>query len=245
MLLQTALWFQPASIIANDHISLNGKKLSEESKRNELFQRIQDYASKISRHKIPWCASAKGYKVIKGILKNRDEKGRHMTFVYIAQCDSWENFYKQLCEELNKEGLTMTQETKHSIKSAEKRDVLKKVAMATIFITLMIALSVWYAGAKREETHSQASPEPTEIEETTSTTTNTLEQKKEKTNQEGVHSQASPESTEIEETTTSNTIEQKKEESQEEIPSQIPSKSTNANESTSTTPNTLEQKKRT
>lgn len=83
-MISTALYYQTAKMTESDYLSIDGSEVHESSKRNKAFLTLQDTASLLTNDKIPWCTSVRGYKILKGAFEDRDEKGRTMTFVYIA-----------------------------------------------------------------------------------------------------------------------------------------------------------------
>lgn len=153
----TALYYQTAKMTESDYLSIDGSEVHESSKRNKAFQTLQDTASLLTNDKIPWCTSVRGYKILKGALEDRDEKGRTMTFVYIAhKKKSWEDFRQSLIEELNQKGLKMTTETLDSIKEVEKNNNLKRWCMwiVAMLIGALIAFVTIYSTKENPQEES-------------------------------------------------------------------------------------------
>lgn len=89
--MKSILWFQAEKIGTPDIVCCDGKILEGVS-RSEAFSQLKKASDASMKHKSPWYGIVKvpcgKVRFLKGTLKERDEYGRALTFMFLsAKCD--------------------------------------------------------------------------------------------------------------------------------------------------------------
>lgn len=146
MNMKSILWFQAATIGKPDVVCCDGKILESVS-CSEAFSRLKEASDASMKHKSPWYGVVRipcgKVRYLKGTLKEKDEYGRSLTFMFLsAKCDDPMALLQGELQVVNKE---LSDETLLYLKKKESNDAVIKLILilgilALLLITIIVAI---------------------------------------------------------------------------------------------------------
>lgn len=115
---KSIMWFQPAKLNDSDIILVDGNEVqtTDFEERNSAFTELSNLFSVVLKKDRPWSGSHKfegvKYHFVKGTLCERDEKGRVLSFDFVAKADCWKEELEKCIDTI---GINMSKETQKSI----------------------------------------------------------------------------------------------------------------------------------
>lgn len=152
--MSTYFWFQPANLMEDDYISHNGSRVELSIERGKVIKRIYSTAEKVLGKNIPWYGNVGGKRFMKGSLKNVDEKGRTLTFMFLSEELSDGEFRQKLEEELKNNNLQMDDAT---LRALEKYD--EGIRWGRYTLTLIVLMGLLTALFLYTQTKSNDEPQ--------------------------------------------------------------------------------------
>lgn len=130
------LWYQPAKLNDRDVIAFNGTVIEQDIYRSTYFAQIKKIAKKVSDLPRPWWGNVDNYYFVKGSFKQKDEKGRLLSFMFLSESQNDKNTLLQITRDL---GFELAPDTITCIESESK----KKFKTLYIIIVLLIASLIY------------------------------------------------------------------------------------------------------
>ena len=132
------MWYQPAKLDADDVGLVNGENLNPGTEQQNSFNELYDLSISISDKKRPWHGEINDYHFVKGSLDKIDEKGRILSFDFVARQSCWE---EELSKSIKAIGIELSQETRECLKKKNGTNIeIYWILVAAIIIALIIAV---------------------------------------------------------------------------------------------------------
>ena len=97
------LWYQPAKLSDKDIVIKNGIILEEGTERFEAFQNLKKVSEKAIGKERPWHGKIGNYYFIKGNFEEKDERGRHLSFLFISDALNGKQAFFDTLKKINKQ----------------------------------------------------------------------------------------------------------------------------------------------
>lgn len=97
------LWYQPAKLSDKDIVIKNGIILEEGTERFEAFQNLKKVSEKAIGKERPWHGKIGNYYFIKGNFEEKDERGRHLSFLFISDAPNGKQAFFDTLKKINKQ----------------------------------------------------------------------------------------------------------------------------------------------
>jgi len=142
------LWYQPADTsIGSDVFATNGTVLTE-AESGFVFNIMYELTSEKSEKPYPWIGKIKvkknsekvEYIFVKGLLDTKDVKGRDMTFSYAAVGYDKKDILSQLTEDMNKLGISMSEETQQTIEKFQNKGLFDHLLNTGLIVITLILI---------------------------------------------------------------------------------------------------------
>jgi len=131
------LLFQPADLSADDVIVIDGHFSNDSKTCQKAFDEIYNLSKSVSTKNAPWQGRKGKYHFVKGLLDKIDEKGRRLSFIFIAKEECWK---EQLDESIMAIGIPMDSRTIDILNKRQRFKCWTIVIMIIIITVVTITI---------------------------------------------------------------------------------------------------------
>ena len=132
-IMNNILWYQPAKLSDKDVVIKNGNILDEGTERLEAFQNLKKISEKAIGKERPWHGKIGNYYFIKGNFEEKDERGRHLSFLFISDAPNGKEALINTLKAINQE----VNEKTESCLSSQKSSVFNAILLSFIGLVIL------------------------------------------------------------------------------------------------------------